>query len=916
MRRRDLFECGILASLGVAASSLVSSRSVEGARDDPKEPGIPPYLSNPIQFQLFSRLNIQGQTELALSRKGPWTPVAVGDTFAGLSVRAVPVKGQERPWTVLEREEFTNGEFIYVDREGVVCRISKPLGRVGTQAPPRIEARSREYWDRLLAADDDILGKRYLADPRDPSLERTCEVLPPLIYPESYVGMKEYQHEVQVSWDGSIGVDKGFFTGNETSELAAALPFALNDREIDRSEGLQIFRALLESYLPIMQYVYQRDAEEIGWEQLILMGRVGGKPALFLRFRLVNYSTQTKVVEFAIHPPLEGKLELGIDGRTISITAPESIPQYGARTSSATVTAPLLSQEPFKERGNLPVWSFELQSEECKDLYFALPGYFESGRLTLEAGEISDAFYEALLEEYRNWQEFFCRGAQFDIPEPTVSEISKGALAKCLVCVDGDEVRGGAVWYEGFWPFCTIYLSQVLVELGYFEEARRYLVYFMKTRIEPSGKFNTGENNDANYQIFDAGYFLKLLACYYWYSRDTSLLAEHIQDIDRVVGFLQANREQSIKEFPPEDPRHGMVRGILNNDLANKPPGFFFTNDAPVWEGLRDYAQMLEEIGAALNEADYVAKGQALARYAKDYYATLRKSFETAKERKGEQLSFVHIHPVLDNPQRPLQCIYLTDEFHRAQRRFHDSPRLAGSDFVTDAERRCIFDFEFNHDQTVLGVRRYVPTILDNFQCYNSAFQKLRLGMVREYLMEYYGTIQALLAPGLWSGFEQVQVVPTDGEKGRRNGYGKYLEGPRLFGFEGAHMTWPIPRLTKQIFAFDEPNGEAVWIGRGIPRHWLTSGRAVEARRLPIRYGKLNIRYVYRPDTRLLTVEIDPLERRMIPELRIGARDPEGGSLRTVRCNPPEVRCKGDAQRELVIVNKVQRPILLQISFE
>ena len=241
MRRRELFERGIRASLGVAASSLVPSRSVEAAQI-PKESAVPSYSSSPSQFQLFSRLDSQGHTELALSRQGPWTPVAVGDTFAGLSVRAVPVKGQARPWTVLEREESTNGEFIYVDREGVVCRISKPLGRVGTQIPPRIEARSREYWDKLLNADDDILGKRYLADPRDPSLERTREVFPPLIYPESYVGMKEYPHEVQVSWDGSIGVDKGFFTGNETEELAAALPFALNDREIDRSEGLQIFQ--------------------------------------------------------------------------------------------------------------------------------------------------------------------------------------------------------------------------------------------------------------------------------------------------------------------------------------------------------------------------------------------------------------------------------------------------------------------------------------------------------------------------------------------------------------------------------------------------------------------------------------------------------------------------------------------------
>ena len=85
---------------------------------------------------------------------------------------------------------------------------------------------------------------------------------------------------------------------------------------------------------------------------------------------------------------------------------------------------------------------------------------------------------------------------------------------------------------------------------------------------------NTGWNNDANYQIFDAGDFLKLLAYYYWYSRDASLITEHLLLIDRVVGFVQQSREQSIKQFPPDDPRHGMVQGIMDNDWDRQTPGF------------------------------------------------------------------------------------------------------------------------------------------------------------------------------------------------------------------------------------------------------------------------------------------------------------------------------------------------------
>ena len=190
-----------------------------------------------------------------------------------------------------------------------------------------------------------------------------------------------------------------------------------------------------------------------------------------------------------------------------------------------------------------------------------------------------------------------------------------------------------------------------------------------------------------------------------------------------------------------------MILGIMNNDWENEP-GFFYTNDAPVWEGLRDYAQALQEIGAALEPAGLRGQGTS-AGSLRDRITMLRceSRSKTPWSGRESESSFVHIHPVLDNRQAA-PCVYLTDMRHRAHRRFHEWPRLVGTDFLTDAERRCIFDYEFNHEQTVLGVRRFVPAILDNFQCYNSAYQKLRLGMVREYLMEYYGTIQAFLGPG------------------------------------------------------------------------------------------------------------------------------------------------------------------------
>lgn len=256
------------------------------------------------------------------------------------------------------------------------------------------------------------------------------------------------------------------------------------------------------------------------------------------------------------------------------------------------------------------------------------------------------------------------------------------------------------------------------------------------------------------------------------------------------------------------------------------------------------------------------------------------------------------------------------DVRYRTHRRFHEWPRFIGTSFLTNEERQFFFDYEFNHEQTILGVRRYLPRISDNFQIYNSAFQKLRHGMVREFLMEYYGHIHLLIAPGTWSGFEQVQVLPVKGEKGRRTGHGTYSKQTRFCGWEGAHATWPVARLTKQIFAFDEPGGAAVWVGRGIPRHWLNNGRTVSAKGIPTRYGKLDLDFVYHAASRTLQVDIDPIQRRMIPELRIGIRDPQGGTAVSVNCDPPGKNCKLNTERDLAIVEEICKPISLRVNYE
>ena len=154
---------------------------------------------------------------------------------------------------VTETVTSLNGSIEYKGTKDVTVKIRKPFGDVGKQSVPVIApSKSRQFWDSILKSVADILGEEYLADSREPSFERTANLLAPMQFPHTYVGMREYPHEVHIGWDGAIGMDPGFIAGKETNIKAQpyAVAFKLNGKGIEKSESLSILRGQLDNCLP------------------------------------------------------------------------------------------------------------------------------------------------------------------------------------------------------------------------------------------------------------------------------------------------------------------------------------------------------------------------------------------------------------------------------------------------------------------------------------------------------------------------------------------------------------------------------------------------------------------------------------------------------------------------------------------
>ena len=795
------------------------------------------------------------------------------------------------PEVVLEREGDNAGEFLYVGTDGSVTRIRKVLGAAGKQtAPEPIVRYPKEFWDRLLKADNDILAEKLLSESKDdPTFRQIQALFPRMFRPETCIGRIDDPSEIIVAADGSVSMDSGFFSGSEyTGDMIDSpfLRFRLGGRLVTPQEcESTVSRGLINGWLPATEFTFKQTDTGAGWEELVFTGLHEGRQGVFIRFRVGNFSKASGAVDFALEGPAEGGF-LDMTAAGITVVTPlktghafdypprRKLQEESLRRLPPLLRVPVSSSLEHAVRESRPAWSFRLKPGESKDIYFFLPGGDENGPAStrIAADRIAPAFFAALKNEFDVWNRFLASGTQITLPEPGLEDIFHAALVQTMVAVDKDEPRGGFTHYEGYWPFCTMHQIRLMLDTGHPDYAGRYLAEFMKNRIRDNGRFWFDEYQQ-QYQVSDAGDFLAVLARYYRQSGDASLVTEFQERTGRVIAMIRREREASMKKYRADNPRYGMIAGSIENDVPD--PDYLYTNNAPIWAGLRDYAEIIGDIAARHNDKALAGEAAGLAEYAAVFHRRLRSSFEQSaleRDAKGAPY-FFHIAPN-DNGRAGR---YRTNHRYNIYRRFQCQPRMMATDFLTDDEIRGFYRFQSDHDSTILGVRRWEPEILDDFVSFDCDFQRSRLGMSREYLMKFYAYIQCLSGNGTWTAFEEVDVRPSGERLGRT--LSRSQQADFLNDYDGQHATSAVAKMARDIYASEQPGGGIVWLAGAVSRRWLAAGKTISAQRLGSRYGLIDLSLLYEAGRRATTIEIAIEPGRTVPEIRIWLRDPQGRKL-------------------------------------
>lgn len=479
-------------------------------------------------------------------------------------------------------------------------------------------------------------------------------------------------------------------------------------------------------------------------------------------------------------------------------------------------------------------------------------------------------YYQGLLEFAEYWDRQMHETASITLPDASWANMGQYAFVKeQIVRPGGVYPKYGAVdrdyygpEYDGFQDIFTMSLYANL-ECGRFAEAHDVLDNYFTSFVDAKGMVNMRGPETGQF-----GLTLSLIARYYRYTRDATLLWKHREKIVAMATLLEELHDAALR-LPAEDRGYGLIHGWCESDSCLMPdPSVwwkpYFSNSAFAVRGWRDLAGVWPEASGA----NGAASSRDWQRRSEQLQATLVKSIDANIRR---DLTPPYIGPL---PGTKLTFRESLEQEHPSEQGWPHRcyAELLQPGVLPDAQTATIIDCMRAYGATTLGVvanvERPHPQGRDilGFISYGYAQALLRLDRIDEYLLFLYAHRYHDHSRGSWTAGE-VSGITGDGA---------------LFCIP-AQQT--IPLLLRWMLVFEDPDGERLYFGRALPRKWVASGKTIGIEQAPTRWGRVDYRLEPRGGTQLVaTIEL-PRSGKLPPELQVTFRIPPGRSLQGLTVN-------------------------------
>ena len=482
-----------------------------------------------------------------------------------------------------------------------------------------------------------------------------------------------------------------------------------------------------------------------------------------------------------------------------------------------------------------------------------------------------EKFYRALLAFAHYWDRHLHDLIQVSLPDNSFVDMARHSFAKELM------VRPGGVYpkygavdrdyygseYDGFQDIFTsaVYTN---LEWGRLEQARLTIDNYFSEFVDDRGMVNMRGPETAQF-----GLTLSLLARYYHYSHDATLLRKHQSKILAAANMLTEMHDESLK-LPPDDPGYGLIHGWSESDacLAPTPATWwqpYFSNSAFAARGLRDLARVWTEV--ARSQATQEQAGQWRERSQKIEDRTV----STIEKNIWKDQNPPYVGP-LPGTKLMFREAMATERPSPQQWPHRPYSELLEADVLPRNLANLVIDCMRAYGATTLGVvANVIPARAGNrailgFISYGYAQMLLRLDRIEEFLLFLYSHRYHDHTRGSWVAGE---VSGIDG-------------GTALFCIP-AQQT--IPLLLRWMLVLEDSDMERLYFAKGLPRAWVISGKPVKIQGAPTRWGRVSLNLVAKTEQKTIRA-LAELEKPGVPnQIHVKLRLPRNTPLKSVTVN-------------------------------
>lgn len=482
----------------------------------------------------------------------------------------------------------------------------------------------------------------------------------------------------------------------------------------------------------------------------------------------------------------------------------------------------------------------------------------------VQGGPKPESFYTALFNFGDYWNQHLKDKVQMNLPDNSWTDMTTYAFVKELL------IRPGGVYpkygaferdyagseYSGFQDIFTSSLSSNL-EWGRFDQAKAVLDNYYDLMTDDEGNINM-----RGPEVGQFGLSLSLIAKYAYYTGDIATLEKHKKRIIATAVQLVRLHDESLA-LSPSDRGYGILHGWSESDACLKrDPALYwkpyYGNSALGARGLKDIASLPM---FSVQAADWNRRADML----------VNRTVESVRANILPGTTPPYVPPMPGVRQTFRQAMAAAPGNSEQDWPHRLYAELLHGNILPQDLQNAVMDTVRAYGATSMGVIANVaptpsPATRDilGFISYGQALALLYLDRIDEFVLFMFSHRYHVHSRGAWNAGE------VTGTAGVASAF-----------CQPAQATIPI--IVRWALVLEDQDGDRLYLGRGVPRAWLGSGKEISIKGAPTRWGRVD--YAIQFSQGKVVARVKFLGERMPVDFEVKMRVPQGTTVRSVTVN-------------------------------